>query len=297
MVQITERAMLVNLNISTWTARKHDKGISQEVASSHGTASDVGRYNKTLIAKEALEKIGQAQSAARTFHYENTLPWMDNGARILAAANYLPYTEKMRSLRATYDAEVAAFLANYDGFVADARRRLNGMFKDADYPNARQIARKFDFDVAVLPLPTAADFRVDISDKEHARIAADIQRRTDAAIAGAVSSTWERVHEVVAKMADRLRQYAIMPDGKVEAPFRDTLVQNVRDLVELLPRLNITADPALDAMAQRLTDTLCAHDPQTLRDDGKVRNETAQQAEQILADMAGFCGFEVKLAA
>lgn len=286
MANLTEKAMLYRLNISQWTARRHDKSVSQEVASNHGTSVDSGRYNKVLIAREALSKIATAQSSARNFHYQNTLPWMDDGARILPAANYFPYCEAMAKFRAEFDAEVAAFLDSYADYVEAARVRLNGLFDAADYPPAREIARRFAFDVIPMPLPDATDFRVDLGAGEESRIRAEIQDRTNAAIAGAVKDTWSRVHDVVSKMAERLRAYSGAKDGA----FRDSLVSNVRDLVDLLPRLNVTGDAELAETARRMAEQLCQYDAQALREDSALRDKVARDAESIMASMEGYFG-------
>ena len=46
---ITERAMLAAVHISIWTAVKHDRKISRDVASQHGAHQGAGRYNKQLL--------------------------------------------------------------------------------------------------------------------------------------------------------------------------------------------------------------------------------------------------------
>ena len=69
-----KRAMLVELTIRQWTARKHDRKVSREVDQGHG-AQNAGRFNKQLIAKDALEKIAKKAGAIREFHYAHTLPW------------------------------------------------------------------------------------------------------------------------------------------------------------------------------------------------------------------------------
>ena len=46
---ITERAMLAAVHISIWTAVKHDRKISRDVAQQHGAHQSAGRYNKQLL--------------------------------------------------------------------------------------------------------------------------------------------------------------------------------------------------------------------------------------------------------
>ena len=56
-INVTSVAMLVCLEINSWTARKHDRNISNSVARQAGTDETAGRYNKQLIPKHALSKI------------------------------------------------------------------------------------------------------------------------------------------------------------------------------------------------------------------------------------------------
>ena len=41
--------MLAAIHTSIWTAVKHDRKISHEVASQHGAPVSAGRYNKQLL--------------------------------------------------------------------------------------------------------------------------------------------------------------------------------------------------------------------------------------------------------
>ncbi|CAM5998721.1 unnamed protein product [Sphagnum balticum] len=47
------RAMLASLRISSWSARKYDKRVTEETNRSHGADSDAGRYNKMLQPGDA----------------------------------------------------------------------------------------------------------------------------------------------------------------------------------------------------------------------------------------------------
>ena len=46
---ITEKAMLAAVHISIWTAVKHDRKVSRDVADQHGAHHGAGRYNKQLL--------------------------------------------------------------------------------------------------------------------------------------------------------------------------------------------------------------------------------------------------------
>jgi hypothetical protein len=288
MTVVTEKAMLAKLKISRWSASKHDKKISADVAAQHGADPTMGRYSKRLIAKEHLDKIGQIATRARHHHYENTLPWLDDGARILPAANYFDYMQRQNALAAEFEQEVIEFAKGYPQMVDAARRSLNGLFDNEDYPDPSAIRDKFTMQIDVDPMPTAEDFRVALSEDENSRIREQIQERLDGAVQGAIVEVWHRVHDLVAHMVERLRIYEVDGEGKVKNTFRDSLVDNIREMVDLLPKLNITSNNALEVMRQRLADELCNIDAPVLRDDPLVRNAVASNAEAILAEIKDY---------
>jgi len=123
-----ERAMLVKLNISQWTGRKKDKRITKETNAFYGAAKSSGYYSKVLIPKDAVKSIQKTVNAARTFHYENTLPWGDNGERLLPSKNYFDYTQHMREFNTNFDTVVKKFLELYPNLITEAEYKLNKMF-------------------------------------------------------------------------------------------------------------------------------------------------------------------------
>ena len=126
-MSLKEKCMIVNLAISQWSARKYDRNVSNEVAQNHA-ATDAGRFNKILIAGEALKQIAKVANSARNFHYQNSLSWSDNGDRILPSENFFNYTSEMLKFKSEFDDLVREFIANYPSLVQDAKLRLNTLF-------------------------------------------------------------------------------------------------------------------------------------------------------------------------
>jgi len=182
--------MLITFSLSMWSARKHDKNISAEVANNHNTNIDVGRYNKVLIAKSAIEAIKKIANKARTFHYENTLPWHDDGARILPNANFFVYSAKMREIRQEFEQAVDNFIRNYPAYVLESKKRLNGLFKQEDYPSEAKIKDKFGFSFYFDPLPVADDFRVDMKKENLNEIKREIATRLNLSQERAMRDLW-----------------------------------------------------------------------------------------------------------
>ena len=273
---LNEKAMIVYLNISFWTARKYDRKISQEVEDKYG-ANEAGRFNKVLIAKEHLANIQKIISAARNFHYENTLPWNDHGGRLLPTTNYFDYVNAIRNFQDEYERETANFLSVYPNLKQDAHLRLSAMFKEEDYPDVATLRTKYAFTNQITPVPEAGDFRVNLTDEEVSSIKESLEDQVEESTQKAMNDLWQRLFKVVSHMLERLSD----PDNK----FKNTLVENIESLCELLPKLNITNDPELDSAVREIKTKLTANDSQTLRDNDVARSNTAAEAQKIMNKM------------
>ena len=91
-MNLTHDAMLVSLRITAWSGRLYDRQASNHVAAQHDASASAGRYNKRLLPKAAFAALTATVSEARSSHYANSLPWDDQGSRLLTVANYEAYT-------------------------------------------------------------------------------------------------------------------------------------------------------------------------------------------------------------
>lgn len=270
---IQERAMLVNLSISAWTASKKDNKVSNAVKANQAASAKAGWFNKRLIDPSALDPINQIEGRARTMHYKMTLPWGDNGDRMLPSQAYFEYTDQLRALRSEHETAVATFVGQYPDLVQAARQMLGSMYDPADYPEVNRIAERFSMRAVFSPVADADDFRVDIGDEAVAEIKKSINEAAEQRLKGATRDCWLRLEEVVKNMAERL------VDPK--ATFRDSLVGNIESLLELLPKLNVANDPALKTMCTEVGAWLIIS-PTDLRKNKKLRAFTAEKADEIL---------------
>ena len=133
----------------------------------------------------------------------------------------------------------------------------------------------------VLPIPTGADFRVQMSAEEQARISREIDLSVRESLMRGTEDLWKRLREVVAHMVDRLNE--------PESRFHGSLVTNVLDLVEILPRLNVSGDADLNRFAEQIKQRLCNHSAQDLKKHDLLRVTTAADAANIVAEMDGVC--------
>src|SRR5208282_3287861 len=151
---ISDKAMLICLHITMWTARKHDKRVSEEVAQSHEANTNAGRYNKHLLDQaEKLEELRTLAGQIRQYFYKVTLPWSDEGYRLLPSHMYFEFTNQMSEFKTAYEQLVRDFLEAYPTYREQARSSLGLLYRDSDYPDWSQLTEKFDLTTDILPYP------------------------------------------------------------------------------------------------------------------------------------------------
>jgi len=277
---ILGRAILVNVCIGLWTARKHDAKVTERVNTEMAKNRKAGRYHKRLFGGDAASHshLVQAAQVTRTKHYAQTLPWEDSGWRLLPTENYLEYTKAMRAAKVQFEEALEVFLRDYPKLVRQAEERLGQMYKRDDYPSTSEVRGKFHFDIQFGPLPAGDDFRVTLPQKEMAAMGRGVEDRVTQAVTNAMSDAWARLGDAVTDLRSRLH------DGKY---LRETMVTRIGEVADVLGRLNLTKDAALEKARKQVLKDLAGLDVDTLRDDDKVRKDAAKKADAILATMKG----------
>ena len=275
---ITEKAMLAAIHLSIWTAVKHDRKVSRKVAQEHGAFEAAGRYNKQLLrGADKLDALRTLGGQIRQNFYKITLPWSDEGYRLLPGQFYFDWMEQMRKHEAEFEHLVNEFLTVYPQYIEQVRPELNGLFSQEDYPSTERLRKKFSIRFEVIPIPSGDDFRVKLSAEEHARVARDIDANVRESLARGTADLWERLKEVVSHMVDRLNE--------PESRFHGTLVTNIQDLVKLLPDLNVGGDPDLNRFATEIEKRLCNYNARDLKQNEILRVSTANDATALLYEM------------
>jgi len=136
-------------------------------------------------------------------------------------------------------------------------------------------------------VPSTSDFRVNLADDEIAVVRRNAEEALRATVNDAVRDLLDRLREPVAHMATRLRLFRRSNGGKVQHPFRDSLVDNVRAIVALAPTLNLMDDPRIAELCVDIDRHLTAHDAEKLRTSPRLRESVANEADAILRRMAG----------
>ena len=286
-ISIASSAMLVEMSISSWTARKLDKKVSTQVDLDQNAKTRAGNYNKNLLAGTGfLDTITKYAANARAWHLSQTLPWSDNGLRLLPMSNFMEYKAQLHTLETNYIALVDKFVVAYPNLVNAAAFQLGNLFDRSEYPEAETLAKRFKFSVNYLPVPMAGDFRVDINEESKAEIIASCEGLYQERLNNAMKDAWGRLHECLTRMSDRLGSDVVEEEGGTKTKnrvFRDSLVDNAVELVNLLKHFNLTNDATMEQARIELQQAIGVYDADDLRDNCVARDTVKTKVDSILS--------------
>lgn len=276
-------AMLAEFNASVWTARKLDKGATEEIVTSKNAgAKDAARVNKHLLAgRSELETIASMVGRARQYVYDNTLPWSDSGLRLLPTTNFEKFAAQMNQYEEEFERLVHDFVDIYPTLITAQAMALGDMFKRDDYPTQNDLLTKFAFRVNYMPVPMAGDFRVDVGNAAMDDIKAKLQRLADERIEQAMADVRKRLGEHLKRMSDRLTTDYIAGEAKPRR-FHDSLVEGALELCDLTKALNVVGDQDLESTRASLEQLLCGVTPAELRKNEAVRQDVKQNVDALL---------------
>ena len=277
-----QNALLVSYNVSQWSIKRTDRDISRQVASVvKGNEDKVGRFVKNLIDPKAPEYVAicRARDLGRKIHYSYTLPWQD-GVRLLNAQALDSYVQQMQRAKAIFDDAVNLFVEAYPSLIVAANRALShgkqSYWRESDYPPAETIRAEFNLYWEISPVPSGGQFddiAALIGAAQAEKLAADMAEANDKKWAKATKAVWQRLYDVLSHASQQLNH------GE---RIHDSVMNNLSELCDLLPILNVSKDPELDQRRRELQAVLRSYSAQSVKDKGN-RQSCASEVDAILA--------------
>lgn len=286
-MDVRNYATLCKLKVRKWGGRVKDKKAAHRSAKEAGAVDGAYSTYKKLFAgvEDRLRAVNSVLDAARTRHYEMTLPWSvtgvddrgrRDGPRLLANTLFMEYITEMGSAKKQTEQVLRELKVAYPSMIMEAKKNLGTGFDIKQYPTSEEIEDYFDLEFEFMPIPAGADYK-GLPQQQVEALASKLNKSMQQCMENAMRDVWARAHTVIRRMVDRL--------DNPKHTFHDTLVTNVKELAALLAHLNPVKSDKIDLIRQRMEDDLCRFDPETLRKDLMKRALTAKLAKEILADM------------
>ena len=272
-------AMLVELNVSKWDARKLDKEASDEVTHTNNAHVGMANVHKKLLGHcEEHITLKRHIANARNIHYGMTLPWSKSGLQLVPTSYYFEYVKTMSEQENTYNELRDSFFDAYEQAIVDAKDMLGDLFKPENYPSLEDIRRKFSWTLTTMPLPNSGDFRIDLPQQAIEEVKEQYTNFYDDQLGKSMMVAVNRVYDALARMSERLDY----KDDEDKKTFRDSLVTNLADIVDLLDHFNLNNNQEMKDMKKSLNKILSGVSADALREDSGLRHETKKAVDEAI---------------
>jgi hypothetical protein len=281
-MSITSSAVLVEMNISVWTANKLDKGATEGVLTSNGaTSGDAAQVRKNLMAgTSARKEIADYAAGCRLWHNTRTLPWADKGARLLPTSLFLDYKAEANIRRDTFNQMVDKFIDNYPALVQTASNYMGTLFNQDDYPSPDTVREKFGYRLVFSPVPESGDFRLDLPAQDIREMEQSYQSAFNDRLAEAMRTPWDQLHKMLGTMSAKLTE----GDEDTKKRWHDTFVTNAQEMCAMLTHLNVAKDPKLEDARRQLEVAMIGVDIEDIKDDELTRATLKGKLDNILKE-------------
>ena len=280
-MSISSSAVLVELNISVWTANKLDKGATDSVLASNSASKDSAQVRKNLMAgTDKRKKIADYAARARLYHNQTTLSWSDKGARLLPTSLFMDYKSNMNVHQRNMTTMIEDFYANYADLIDLAKHHMGDLFNPYDYPSIDELRSKFGFRLVFSPLPEGGDFRLDIPKADMEELGQQYECAFNDRLKDAMREPWEKLHKTLIHISEKLTD--LEGEDETKKRYHDTLITNAQELCGLLTHLNVTKDPLLENARRSLELTMLGVDIDAIKESPDVRSSVKAKVDDIL---------------
>ena len=280
-MSISSSAVLVELNISIWTANKLDKGATDVVLASNSASSGSAQVRKNLMAgTDKRKKISDYAAKARLYHNQTTLSWSDKGARLLPTSLFMDYKANMNVYQKNMNTMIEDFYVNYADLIDLAKHHMGDLFNPYDYPSIEELRNKFGFRLVFSPLPESGDFRLDIPKADMVEMQDKYESAFNDRLKDAMREPWDKLHKTLTHISEKLTD--VEGDDETKKRYHDTLITNAQELCGLLTHLNVTKDPLLENARRSLELTMLGVDIEAIKESPDVRSSVKAKVDDIL---------------
>ena len=288
MGKLNEKAMLVKVELKKWGGTKTDKSLAEEISDNHSTDSSLYSVSKKLTKNATLKAIKKIDGLIRTdciysgAGYRGFChAWDNNGNYLLPIDAKDKFEKRFAEYRDDREKLVKQFLSEYPNIIDDARVEFGSTFNESDFPHPNEIEDCFSCEVIKNPVPSTDDIRVNLSKDEIDELKANGKAQEDAKIKEITGSVIDKVNGVLGHFSEKI---------KAGETFRDSTLDKVIDLCDVLPALNIDGDAKIHQAHQSLMDVFhnTDIDAKTLREDKDKAKEVADASDKILEELSGW---------
>ena len=290
---LIEGNSLVGTHIRLWGAQTKDPKASSLLADTDKTTTDWVWGTVQIVDRAILKKISAIKGAAGNYlkgispnpidgsYLVGGLPEWENGMRLLPNALSEKVYRALGEFQSQFEAEVEKIRKALPDALAKARIENPNLAKDINIDDIME--NKFEFAIKRSIITNVDDVRVKGSKAFVEGLKADLKAEQNEKLSDIGNRCAQTVVNVARHLAESCAKYD--SDKKGKSPFRDSTVNKVRDLVSIIPMLNVGNDARIDRAVSDLVGIIGNKSGDELRSDDETRKTVGEEAKKLADDI------------
>lgn len=238
-MNIQDKAVLVDLKISSWAAQATDHKLSDEINITKTGSTNSGRYVKKLLpANDQIKQIQQIANKLRKEFQQATLDW-EGSSRLLPIEKLDDWVKTYNHYQNLFNTAVQNFVNAYPESINKAELALGELFNREDYPD--DIASYFAVAQKIKPIPTD-DFRTEVDSEVIRQLREEAKQATEEQTNKATKAFLEKLLLDINRIIN-----ATGPDAKRT---RNSLFDTLRSTLDNAKAFNFNSNAELNALIE-----------------------------------------------
>jgi hypothetical protein len=261
------------------TLTAEQKALAADAFGAEGAFLSAGK--KLLDTNHpAFKALTSIRGRITSFWKSMSLPFPEPGIRLIRQDKIDGFDTQMGEFKDDLDEAVLRLDEHYAELQSAASARLGSLYDPTDYPASLRGMFQVSWDFpSVEPPDYLRQLNPELYRQECERVAA----RFDEAVCLAEQAFVEELQQLVAHLSERLSGQT---DGKPKV-FRDSAVNNLTAFFDRFRSLNVRSNEQLDSLVSQCQQTVQGIEPQSLRDDGSLRQQVATQLSGVQSILDG----------
>lgn len=258
------------------TRRKLSDAQTTQAANSFDAAADLVSASKKLIdtSHPAYKAATAIKSQAMSYWRGMTLPYPQDGVRLIRQADVDAFEVKMREFKDQLAAAAANLQLEYEAIKTAAREKLGQLYNPADYPPTLEGMFSISWEYPPVEPPRyLMNFNPELYEQEQSRI----QQRFENAVAMAEEAFAEQLADMVSHLIERL---ADNPDG-TQKVFRASSIENIKEFYDNFRKMNVRSNPQLESLISQASNLVSGVSTQEIRTDKSLRQNLSAQMSTL----------------
>jgi uncharacterized protein YukE len=285
---LSQVATVVKVKSTGLGLRRQDKQAAKESARSHNADTDIVNVNVIRLAgrgKDLVDALGKKVKEAQNDLAAITTAWEDD--RLLANALYDDWLKIWGKHENEYNAIRQELIDNIPHLIAEAESR-KGSYR-VEPPTEEELREAFSMTFTMRAVPDAGAYTAMDKQMEHvlrARFEADTQAAYQAAQRDALQRLAKPLGHLIDRMGVLEKDIEDKANGhKGGARIYESVITNVQDIAAVFGTFNLTGDPHLQAIAEKL-EAFDGIEIDDLKRSESLRKDTVKKAEDIMARLS-----------